>query len=63
MPRIFAGYCQLCRAREIEQYNDLVGNVEKGKDVDLRHIQACEEAGCLHPAYYTIQETKDERLS
>ena len=39
-----AGYCALCRREELDLYDELVD--------DERHIFACKEAGCLHPAFY-----------
>ena len=42
-----AGYCALCRREEIELYDELVPDDEE------KHIFACEQAGCLHPAFYT----------
>jgi hypothetical protein len=38
------GYCNLCRAKEVE----LFGTVVDGE----RHRQAVKEAGCGHPAEY-----------
>jgi hypothetical protein len=39
-----AGYCKLCREKEIELYGTLV----TGK----RHTKACLAAGCGHPFWY-----------
>lgn len=41
-----AGYCDLCRAKEIELFGTVLNTV------GLRHKRACREAGCGHPTDY-----------
>jgi hypothetical protein len=45
-----AGYCALCRAKELEMYGTIVNNAGP------RHKAAVEAAGCWHPASYTERE-------
>jgi hypothetical protein len=47
-----AGYCDLCRAKEIELYGTVLSNAGP------RHVRACREAGCWHPAVYVFRERK-----
>lgn len=42
-----AGYCALCRAKEIELFGTVLNTCGP------RHVRACREAGCLHPPYYS----------
>lgn len=44
-----AGYCDLCRAKEMELYGTVLSTVGK------RHERACREAGCRHPALYPVR--------
>ncbi len=44
--RRIAGYCALCRAKEMELYGTVLSTVGP------RHRRACQEAGCGHPADY-----------
>ena len=41
-----AGYCKLCRAKELELYDTILNKAGR------KHSKACEEAGCKHPADY-----------
>lgn len=41
-----AGYCQLCRSKELELYGTVLGMA------DERHALACKAAGCQHPTHY-----------
>lgn len=43
-----AGYCQLCRAYEIDQYGTVLNTA------DARHERACKKAGCKHPPFYEL---------
>ena len=40
------GYCKLCRVKEVELYGNVLNTT------DERHIKACKDAGCKHPAVY-----------
>ena len=49
------GYCALCRAKEIELYDNLA-------DSDESHVKACKEAGCGHPYLYPDGTTYAEAV-
>ena len=51
LSNLYPGYCKLCRREEIKLYDDCVGTY----DEEL-HRQACLDAGCLHPAYYSADD-------
>jgi hypothetical protein len=47
------GYCNLSRSSDIDKYGTLTTSKRK-------HMEACKEAGCRHPAYYPeLEELAD----
>ena len=56
-PKRLAGYCLLCRQKEIELYGTVLN------DSGPRHIKACLAAGCLHPAFYELPPDADQHNS
>lgn len=46
---LMAGYCKLCREKEVELY----GTVLVISDL-AKHEDACKQAGCRHPAFYDL---------
>jgi hypothetical protein len=46
-----AGYCKLCREKELELYGDIISQAGP------RHTAAVREAGCRHPADYSVEGT------
>jgi hypothetical protein len=48
MQRKTAGYCKLCREKEVELYGKVLNSA------GLRHEAACRAAGCQHPAWYPV---------
>jgi hypothetical protein len=47
-----AGYCKLCREKELEMYGTLV-------DAGARHTAAVKAAGCWHPADYPVKDCQE----
>jgi len=43
------GYCQLCRAKEIERFGKILNS-------GTLHARICAEIGCKHPAHYFLNE-------
>lgn len=46
------GYCAMCRAYEVKHYGVVLNTAGK------RHINACAEAKCKHPAIYIFPTKK-----
>ena len=43
---IIAGYCDLCRSYETENYGEVLSLMNQ------KHFNACEISNCLHPVFY-----------
>jgi hypothetical protein len=48
------GYCSECRAYEIKHYGTVLNTAGP------RHVKACKEAKCHHPAWYNFPNKKAE---
>ena len=45
---IIAGYCDLCREYERNNYNGVLSIM------NLKHFNACKNAECIHPVFYIM---------
>ena len=51
MKKRIAGYCALCRAKEMDLYGTVLNTAGK------KHVYACKKAGCKHPPFYQFDVT------